>query len=553
MNFNSCLGSCTPSQIININTALNDLSTIEVFNQCGDAYSKEDIEYSYSTDGICWSCYGKFDDILANVIELDSDYYVRIKVTGQISKVIIDNQEISDYSVQLSNGFEFKACDGSNINSNIYNPYINMDCAISLNQQLTEMTACVFGIPCYYFNMNGANGARDITFKEYLLTSVVSVKQIKIIIADGQMPSSKPEFSDFGLDWQDDWETDIAKGMFATAFGSNAQPTEGDLVYIPMMKRMWMVSKAYEEKKDALMWNATTFKVALTKYQKDGSVDLGDAQDFVDTIVKNKYDDLFGDEETIDSGIDSASITPATPDNLYPIYKSDATRKFISTEKMSINDNISLYYKGTVVSDSYYQFNDTDAYVSYQQKFCGDKATISFIITHNTYANNLEMQEYESTIFEIGHIKLMCKLLEKEHKFHIELNIDKKIAVDLDFGNTYFVVLRWSREMKNVDFFVAKYTFPENIPLYKLQPHHYWFDIDNPICNIISKYNIEFSLPEKSELILHGFDGNLTNIKLFDYYNDNLSEILMQYPNNKHLLINDTCRKIMGLYGVTQH
>ena len=147
----------------------------------------------------------------------------------------------------------------------------------------------------------------------------------------------------------------------------------------------------------------------------------------------------------------------------------------------------------------------------------------------------------------------MCKLLEKEHKFHIELNIDKKIAVDLDFGNTYFIVLRWSREMKNVDFFVAKYTFPENIPLYKLQPHHYWFDIDNSVCNIISKYNIEFSLPEKSELILHGFDGNLTNIKLFNYYNDNLSEILMQYPNNKHLLINDTCRKIMGLYGVTQH
>ena len=196
--------------------------------------------------------------------------------------------------------------------------------------------------------------------------------------------------------------TDIAKAMFATAFAGNAQPTEGDLVYIPMMKRMWMVSKAYEEKKDALMWNATTFKVALTKYQKDGSVDLGDAQDFVDTIVKNKYDDLFGDEETIDSGIDSASITPATPDNLYPIYKSDATRKFISTEKMSINDNISLHYKGTVVSDSYYQFNDTDAYVSYQQKFCGDKATISFILTHNTYENNLEMQEYESTIFELG-------------------------------------------------------------------------------------------------------------------------------------------------------
>ena len=44
--------------------------------------------------------------------------------------------------------------------------------------------------------------------------------------------------------------------------------------------------------------------------------------------------------------------------------------------------------------------------------------------------------------------------------------------------------------------------------------------------------------------------GAISNIKLFDVYNDNTSEILMQYPNNKHLIINDTVRPIVGLDGV---
>ena len=84
--------------------------------------------------------------------------------------------------------------------------------------------------------------------------------------------------------------------MFATAFGITAQPMEGDLIYIPMMKRMWMVNEAYEEKNGSLMWNNTTFKLALVKYQEKGSVDLGDFDSTIDSLVKTKYEDLFGDK-----------------------------------------------------------------------------------------------------------------------------------------------------------------------------------------------------------------------------------------------------------------
>ena len=61
---------------------------------------------------------------------------------------------------------------------------------------------------------------------------------MKMIIPDGTMPSSNPRFTEFDFDWEIDWETEISKTHFSSAFGDNAFPKQRDLVYIPMMKRM---------------------------------------------------------------------------------------------------------------------------------------------------------------------------------------------------------------------------------------------------------------------------------------------------------------------------
>lgn len=554
MNFGqSCLSGCAPTQVLTINLAINDLSAIEVLNDCSKVYDKSVLQYSYSTDSLCWSCYGTYDEILENVIELISDFYVRIKVSGVINGVKLNGENFYDYSTQIASGFNFAVCDTSNTNSNIYNPYANMDCAIGLQQQLTETVSCVFGIPCYYFKVNGVAGSEDITFKEYALKSVTAVKQIKIIIADGKMPSSKPEFSDFGLDWQSDWETEISKGIFAAAFGNNVQPTEGDLVYIPMMKRMWMVNEAYEEKNDSLMWNATTFKVSLVKYQADGSLQLNDSQAIVDSVVKNKYEDLFSEDEFTVAQSDSAFIIPARPNDLYPVYESDAVRKYMTTQKIDFQ-NTSLYYKSTLITDNCYLFTDTTAQIIYQRTFCGDEGVISFIVNFNASDSN-----YNGTLVEIGDLKInySYNITNKSNpklggKMTLTVFGIDNIMCDIPSSNYYFVYMRWSKSLNNIEFFVSQYKWPENIPIYKLSTHHYYFDIDNPIYSKITKYKDNIFVADKSEVILHGFDGTLTNFKLFKQYNDNLSEIMMQYPTNSNLIINDTAKQIVGLAGVTK-
>lgn len=539
------LCGCAPVQIVNMNLAINNINEIKVYNNCDELYNLNSLQFAYSVDGVCWSCYISYDEFQSNTIDLHSDFYVRFKVQGEIKRIELNNQQFIDYSTQLDSLFNFTYCNNST-SSNVYNPYANMDCAISLYQNLSNTVACITGIPIYYFKLAPNSGAKDITFKEYALMDVAAVKQIKLVVKDGQMPSSKPEFNDWGLDWQSDWETEISKQMFATAFGPTAQPTEGDLIYIPMMKRMWMVNEAYEEKRDGFMWVATTFKVTLVKYQEKGSVNLGDTESLVNSFVKNKYEDLFGDEEdTRGSGEEfNDPGLLAKQDNLAPIYESDATRKYVSAEGIEIKDE-STYYKGTVISDKIYYFTsiDTNKKVVYQQKYCGANGTISFII--KPQATML----YNGTLLQVGKFKIDIK--QDMESTILKVNKSPKLKLTLQNTKYYFVFLRWSKDLKIVEFSASEYTWPENIPIYKLQNGNYYYDIDNRQ-TITDKWTIEYSVSNKVDVILNGFLGNITNIKLFNSYNDNISEILQMYPTNNTLIVNDTSRNILGMDGVIQ-
>lgn len=567
-------GCCTPVQIININEPIHSIDDIIINKTKNCKYKMNMLKFAYSLDTLCYSCYMDYNSILSNTIDITSDFFIRIQIQGPVYSIQLKDYDTNEFvqtnnwSTSISSDFNFVSCDASNssssLSSNIYNPYTNMDCAIKLQQQLAETVACMFGIPIYYFKVSGVKDSADITFKEYALKHVTSIKQIKIVIKDGQMPSSKPDFNDFGIDWQSDWEVEITKGMFATAFGNTEQPTEGDLIYIPMMKRMWMVNEAYEEKNEALMWVATTFKLALVKYQDDAMVDKGETEDIINDIVKNKYEDLFGDQEGIDSGVEATEPVEALPDNMTPVFESDACRKYIDVNSIDIknanqNANIqSIYYKGTLIADSYYEYNvnfnyninnSSNVVIEYQRMYCGDMFTISFLFNPTEHI----LENEQTILFSIGHIKLVCFYDKESKKLSLSNINNNKLSLDIDSLNEwYLIVFRCSKEMNLSDLSIYKYKYPNNIPTYKLQKYHYYIDIDNGQ-TITSNYNNELYVSTKSPIRIYNiYSFKITNIKVFDIYVDNVSEIMMQYPTNQHLIINDTARPIYGLLGVKE-
>ena len=545
---NSCLGACSPIQILNIEMAVNDGADVKIFDKCDNPYDVTQLKYSYSTDGLCWSCYMSYDELVENTVNDISDFFIRIKVPGEITTVNVNGEDTTDYTTSLDTEFSLNSyCDSAN-----YSPYSNVDGALALQQSLSDQVACMIGIPIYYFKANGQKGSADMTFKEYALKSIESVKQIKLIVGDGTMPSSKPEFSELGLDWQTDWQTEISKSQFATAFGMTAQPMEGDLIYIPLMKRMWMVNEAYDERNGAFMWQSTTWQVFLTKYQADASMDLNDHEDFVNELVKNKYDDLFGDTEPLDSGQESVGLTTVRPANMYSVYKSDSTRKEMTCDSIDFVSS-TLYHKGTLIADNFYSFASdlktafVDGFpptiITYQRPYCGDSASISFIIkVHPGHV-------HECDLFTIGHNKIQLKQGPQQTEISCSLVEGKTLTIEND--KWFFICIRWSKQLRTFDMTAAVYTYPENIPLYKLSNYHYYFDVDHAQ-TVIGKWNTEFTLDSKHEFVLNGFYGNIANIKLMDVYNQNTSEMMMQYPTNSHLLINDTARPLVGLLGTEQ-
>ena len=541
---NTQLGTCAPFQIITFDIAysFDDIQNIKIYNSAAELYDVAGLAYSYSVDGVCWSCFVSLKNMNKLIININSDIYIKIKLQGGINSIKLNNCNILDYKTQLDSEFNLTTTPG---NQNTYDPYANMECAVALQQQLTETISTMFGLPCYYFKLSPNAKSKDITFKEYALMNVESVKQLKIIIENGQMPSVKPDFADFGFEFQTDWETEIAKGAFATAFGIHAQPMEGDLIYIPLMTSMWMVNEGYEEKNTGLMWRASTFKVALVKYQEKDMVDLGDTQKMVDELINTQYLDLFGDEENLDSDTNAVSAPKYAADNQVAVFESDATRKYMTCDPITINSIDKLYHNSTLISDNHYEFTNPDttkSQIIYQRKYCGDECTVSFIVKPN-------IANYEGNIFTIGKY-FAVKIKQNNNIITIYVNKDEEhITLNIEPNNPYLIILRWSKTLNLIDFSAYKYTYNQNIPIYKLNNNAYYFDLQNPV-QVISRYNDEFTISAKSDIAVEGFFGWLTNIKLFDVYDNDMSEIIQTYPNHQHLLVNDTARKLVDNTGV---
>ena len=102
MNFNTtCLEGCTPPQIINFNIAINDISNIKIYDNCDCEYDLNKLQFAYSLDNLCWSCYMSYDEALSNIIDIKQDFYIRIKISGIIGKIQVNDNIFTDYSTEL--------------------------------------------------------------------------------------------------------------------------------------------------------------------------------------------------------------------------------------------------------------------------------------------------------------------------------------------------------------------------------------------------------------------------------------------------------------------
>ena len=516
-------------------------------------------QYSWSTDGVCWTSWVSYDQYNLIAKNLETDYYFRILIFGGLNAIYYNNILTDCYSICLdqSNIFLKDFCE----ETNLFQPYTGLDCALELQKQLSDSVICMFGIPIYYLRVTPNTESVDYTFKEWTLHNVVDIKQMKLMISDGQMPSSNPKLTDFDFDWEVDWETELSKSQFAKAFGDTAFPKQRDIIYIPLMKRLWEVNSAYDEKNEGLLWRPTTWKLALVKYNEKTNVNKGDFEDLIDGWMVNKYDDVFGANETAEQERESAYPQLETPrfaaTNLYNIFMEDSTRRGFTKDDIVIQNKIFCHNNNITARNIYRPKNDT-ACVTYQKSICGSVGWLSFIIeTPGTAPIS------KNEILNFGQISL-----------NVEFNGENFIIswgesmISLNPFSTYMVIIKWNGNNKTVDFNVYNYTHKEGVPVYMLKPEMYWWDFENPVAKLVGDFDDCFNMsffkggvndPEfdddwvtVGECSIHPWPLAMTNIKYYRGWMSNediLKECIKYTTNHKQCVINDLARPILDGHG----
>ena len=106
--------------------------------------------FSWSTDSVCWTNFvtlEQYDKLAPNI---ESDFYLRILIISGFSKLCLDNKEVDCYTICLYNENPYlkDLCANQTIDF-----YANLDCALLLYTQLSDLVCCMVGIPCYYFRV----------------------------------------------------------------------------------------------------------------------------------------------------------------------------------------------------------------------------------------------------------------------------------------------------------------------------------------------------------------------------------------------------------------
>lgn len=567
--------SCFIKRLITLTVPVR-YQAVNLFDENNIDVTKSSL-FSWSTDGICWTNFVTFDQYNTLAPNIESDYYLRILIVTGFKTLALDNKVVDCYTICIYNENPYLAdlCANQSIDF-----YANLDCALLMYQQLSDLVCCMVGIPCYYFRVLPEQETADMTFKEYLLHNVVDMKFLKLVCQDGAMPSSKPQMTEFDFDWETDWEVEMSKSAFAKAFGDTAFPKQRDIIYIPMMKRMWEVNSAYDEKSEGFMWRPVTWKLGLIKWNDKTNVNQGDFESIIDSWASNRMENflpLEHEEQEIESGVNQLEAPQYVADNLYITALEDAIRTGVTlTEKDNVKP-MQVNHRAAVITRNMYRFQDEYSVVNYVKCVCGDQGTLMFLVDTTKpidiykyfppYKDVDPKTGYSKPIFQAGTVEVDLRIVREEmarrvrYRYYISFN-----GMECELGSAtndpsqstytgiYLVQCRWNRATFTTELNVIPWvqTVPVGTPLYRIRPEMHILDFNNPVDKLTAPYNNDLVQTDPVTAYISPAPIGMSNIKLFNSPlsdNDMAKEAIKYTTSDPRCLINDVARPLVEQTG----
>lgn len=534
---------CGIRRILQFNNII-EAAPIEVYAK-NNVNITDSCKFCWSNDTICWTNWVDHANFLRLLSSIEEDVYIRVLLTeDDFDKISINSVFTKCYTIWIdsSNPFLESLC-----NSSTFSPYSGLDCALQLQQQLADSVVCMIGIPVFYFRVKPDTNNIDYTFKEYVMHNVVDVKQLKLVVPDGTMPSSNPKFSALDFDWQIDWDVEMGKTEFTTAFGEGEVPKVRDFIYIPMMKRMWKVNTAYDEKNDGLMWQSTTWKLSLIKYEDSDNVNIPDSMDDIIDNWITRYDEVLQPKEITEqertTGSPQITAPQPSPTNLCSIAMSDSIRAAYTRGEISVITK-QYNHKSNIVARNLYKSSTNASTIIYQKEYCGNEGTISFIL-HTPVAN-----QNKQSILNIGWLNIYIESAEDGCNI-----IFDSLSGTLKKDTSYLIIARWNKSNYSISLNGYEYICTSNQPVYLIKPEMYCFD-ETPTIDLTGNYNEDYNTTTDQKCKITPYLSGMTNIKI---YNKDLGldgavkESIKYTTTHKNCIINDLARPLSTNHGYSVH
>jgi hypothetical protein len=172
-----------------------------------------------------------------------------------------------------------------------FKPY-EVGTAIGIAKELSFQTNKLFGHEVVYFKTEPDRDGGDFIFKEWTLFKTTDRKCVKVVVPNNTFPDNKPNFTEFGVDFEIPFEIHIDHIYFQSIFGPDTQPRKRDYMYFPLTNRMYEIQGSYLFR--GFMMEPLYWKIQLTKFSPNIDM-LMKTEDrrFLDNIIMSS-DELFG-------------------------------------------------------------------------------------------------------------------------------------------------------------------------------------------------------------------------------------------------------------------
>ena len=202
--------------------------------------------------------------------------------------------------------------------------------------------------PVTYFKISGIDTSRDVILNEFGIYEGSEGVCLGVHIKDNIIPTEKPEYKEWGLDWES-FEIEISVKTFSDVYGKGVTPTVGDFLYIKSVNRMYSVLSFFTERDVA--GEPTSYTLKLSTYEGKKSIinEPGVTETLENVLISTE--EIFS-KEIEDEFLNSRGTTD---DHAFTL-TTDSQRSILS-DKVIIKDK-TLMNSGTKMFNHFYDMKE---------------------------------------------------------------------------------------------------------------------------------------------------------------------------------------------------